>query len=59
MPSIEIDKSIPYEEAKRMAGALMAQNPLVSSVRILIDKDTHQMRIEYTEFSKKTVDKLL
>jgi hypothetical protein len=42
-----------------MAGALMAQNPLVSSVRILIDKGTHQMRIEYTEFSKKTIDKFI
>lgn len=59
MPSIEIDKTIPYAEVKKMAGALMAQNPLVSSVRILIDKDTHQMRIEYTEFSKKTIDKLI
>jgi hypothetical protein len=58
MPSIEIDKSVPYTEAKKMAGALMAQNPLVSSVRILIDKDTHQMRIDYTEFPKETVDKL-
>lgn len=59
MPSIEIDKSISYAEAKKMAGALMAQNPLVSGVRILIDKDTHQMRIDYTEFSKKTIDKLI
>jgi hypothetical protein len=58
MPSIEIDKSIPYTEAKKMAGALMIQNPFVSSVRILIDKDTQQMRIDYTEFPKKTVDKL-
>ena len=57
MPSIEIDKSISYAEAKKMAGALMAQNPLVSGVRILVDKDTHQMWIEYTEFPKKTIDK--
>lgn len=59
MPSIKVDKPIPYAEAKKIAGALMAQNPLVSSVRILIDKDTHQIRINYTEFPKETVDKLL
>ena len=58
MPSIAIDKAIPYADVKKMAGALMAQNPLVSGVRVLIDKDTRAMRIEYTEFSKKTIDKL-
>lgn len=58
MPSIKIDKSISYAEVKKIAGAFMARNPLVSGVRILIDKDTNEMQIDYTEFSKKTIDKV-
>ena len=58
MPKIEIGQGIPYLEVKKMAGALMEQNPQVSSVRILIEKDTLKMWIEYTEFSKKVLDKM-
>ena len=57
MKKIEVDKSISYSEAKKMAGELMTQNPLVSSVRLLVEKDSFKMCIEYTEFSKKIVDK--
>ena len=58
MPKIKIDKAIPYAEVKQMAGSLMAKNPLISSVRVLVERDTHQMWIEYQEFSQKTVDKI-
>ena len=57
MKKIEISKGVSYSEAKKMAGELIIQNPLVSSVRLLVEKDSFKMCIEYTEFSKKTVDK--
>jgi hypothetical protein len=57
MARIEIGKGIPYSEVKKMAGELMIQNPLVSSVRVIVEKDTLKMCIEYTEFPKKVLDK--
>ena len=57
MPRIEISQGIPYLEVKKMAGSLMAQNPQVSSVRVLVERDTFKMWIEYTEFPQKVVDK--
>lgn len=58
MPRIEIGQNISYPEVKKMAGELMIQNPLVSSVRVIVEKDTFKMCIEYTEFPKKMLDKL-
>ena len=58
MKRIEVADNIPYSEVKKMAGALMAQNPLISSVRVLIEKENHRKWIEYTEFSQKTLDKI-
>ena len=58
MPRIEIGQNISYLEVKKMAGELMIQNPLVSSVRVIVEKDTFKMCIEYTEFPKKMLDKL-
>ena len=57
MARIEIGKGISYSEVKKMAGELMIQNPLVSSVRVIVEKDTLKMCIEYTEFPKKVLDK--
>ena len=57
MPKIEIGQNISYSEVKKMAGELMIQNPLVSSVRVTVKKDTLKMYIEYTEFPKKMLDK--
>ena len=57
MPRIEIGQNISYPEVKKMAGELMIQNPLVSSVRVIVEKDTFKMCIEYTEFPKKMLDK--
>ena len=57
MKRIEIDKSVSYSEVKKTAGDLMIQHPLLSSVRALVEKDSFKMCIEYTEFSKKTIDK--
>lgn len=58
MARIEISKGIPYLEVKKMAGELMIQNSFVSSVRVIVEKDTLKMCIEYTEFPKKVLDKL-
>ena len=58
MPKIEIGQNISYPEVKKMAGELMIQNPLVSSVRVIVEKGTLKMCIEYTEFPKKMLDKL-
>ena len=58
MPKIEIGQNIPYLEVKKMAGELMIQNPLVSSVRVIVEKDTLKMCIEYTEFPQRMLDKL-
>ena len=57
MPKIEIGQSISYSEVKKMAGELMIQNPLVSSVRVTVEEDILKMCIEYTEFPKKVLDK--
>jgi hypothetical protein len=56
MLRIEIGQNISYPEVKKMAGELMIQNPLVSSVRVIVEKDTLKMWIEYTEFPKKVLD---
>ena len=59
MPRIELDKGISYFEAKKMAGSFMANALTVNSVRIVVEKETHKMYIEYTEFSQKTIDRLV
>ena len=48
-----------YLEAKRYAGERMTQDPRISSVRIKVKKDTHQIIIECQLFPQKTVDKLV
>ena len=58
MRRIKIDSSIPYGEVKIMAGNLMMQNPKISSVRVIVEKETFTKWIEYTEFSEKVLDKI-
>lgn len=58
MKRIKIDSSIPYNEVKIMAGNLMMQNPKISSVRVIVEKETSTKWIEYTEFSEKVLDKI-
>lgn len=58
MKRIKIDSSIPYGEVKIMAGNLMIQNPKISSVRVIVEKETFTKWIEYTEFSEKVLDKI-
>jgi len=58
MKRIKIDSSIPYGEVKIMAGNLMMQNPKISSVRVIVEKETFTKWIEYTEFSEKVLDKI-
>ena len=58
MKRIELDKGTTYHQAKLNAATLMLHDLTVSSVRVVIEKDTHKMWIEYTEFPQKVVDKL-
>ena len=48
-----------YLEAKHYAGERMAQDPRISSVRIKVNKETHQITIECQLFPQKTIDKLI
>jgi hypothetical protein len=58
MKRIELDKGTTYRQAKLNAAALMLHDDSVSSVRVVVEKDTNKMWIEYTEFPQKVVDKL-
>ena len=58
MKRIELGKGTTYHQAKLNAAALMLHDDSVSSVRVIVEKDTHKMWIEYTEFPQKVVDKL-
>jgi hypothetical protein len=59
MKRIELPIGTTYRQAKVNAGALIAHDDTVNSVRVIVEKDTHKMWIEYTEFPQKTVDKLI
>ena len=58
MKRIELEHGTTYQVAKLNAATLMLHDPSVSSVRVVVEKDTHKMWIEYTEFPQKVVDKL-
>ena len=58
MKRIELPLGTTYARAKREASLYLAENLYVNSVRVVVEKDTHKMWIEYTEFPKKVVDKL-
>ena len=59
MKRIELEQGTTYQVAKLNAATLMLHDPTVSSVRVLVEKDTHKIWIEYTEFPQKVVDKLI
>ena len=59
MKRIELEQGTTYQVAKLNAATLMLHDPIVSSVRVLVEKDTHKIWIEYTEFPQKVVDKLI
>lgn len=59
MKRIELDKGTTYQQAKANAAVLMLYDDKVNSVRVVIEKETHKIWIEFTEFPQKTVDKLL
>ena len=59
MKRIELEQGTTYRVAKLNAATLMLHDPSISSVRVVIEKDTHKMWIEYTEFPQKVVDKLI
>lgn len=59
MKRIKLDKGTTYRQAKLNAATLMLHDDTVSSVRVVVEKETNQMWIEFTEFPKETVDKLL
>lgn len=58
MKRIELDKGTTYLQAKLNAATLMLHDDSVNSVRVIVEKDTHRMWVEYTEFPQKVVDKL-
>lgn len=58
MKRIELDKGTTYHQAKLNAATLMLHDDSVSSVRVIVEKDTCRMWIEFTEFPQKAVDKL-
>ena len=58
MKRIELEQGTTYQVAKLNAATLMLHDPSVNSVRVVVEKDTHKMWIEYTEFPQKVVDKL-
>ena len=57
MKRIELEQGTTYQVAKLNAATLMLHDLSVSSVRVVVEKDTHKMWIEYTEFPQKVVDK--
>jgi hypothetical protein len=59
MKRIELEKGTTYREAKLHAVALMLHDNKVNSVRVVVEKETNKIWIEFTEFPQKTVDKLL
>ena len=58
MKRIELEQGTTYKVAKLNAATLMLHDLTVSSVHVVVEKDTHKMWIEYTEFPQKIVDKL-
>jgi hypothetical protein len=48
-----------WKQARHTAGKIIAENPHINSVRIVVEKETNRMRIEFTVFPQKTVDKLV
>jgi hypothetical protein len=58
MKRIELDKGTTYYQAKLNAAALMLHNDKVNSVRVVIEKETNRMWIEFTEFPQKVIDKI-
>ena len=59
MKRIELEQGTTYRQAKLNAATLMLHDDRVSSVRVIVEKETHRMWIEFTEFPQKTIDKLL
>ena len=61
MERIEMPEGVTYLQAKRYAGNIMSTNPSVSSVRVLIAKETKsspvKFIIETTTFPKNVVNK--
>ena len=59
MKRIELPIGTTYRQAKLNAATLMLHDDKVNSVRVIVQKDTYKMWIEYTEFPQKAVDKLI
>ena len=58
MERIEVPEGTKYRNLKQKAGMLMMCDTSISSVRIVVQKDTHKMWLEITRFPQKVVDKL-
>jgi hypothetical protein len=59
MERVALPKGTSYHQAKVYAGVMMTNDPSINSVRVVVEKDTNKMWIEFTEFPPTTVDKLM
>lgn len=59
MKRIELDKGTTYRQAKLNAATLMLHDDNVNSVRVVVEKETHKIFIEYNEFPQNVVKKLV
>ena len=59
MKRIELDKGTTYRQAKLNAATLMLHDDSVNSVRVVVEKETHKIFIEYNEFPQNVVKKLV
>lgn len=58
MERIEVPEGTTYRNLKLKAGMLMTCDPSISSVRILVQKETNKICIEIKRFPQETIDKL-
>lgn len=58
MERIEVPMGRSYQDVKRDAGMMMISDLSISSVRVLVQKETHKMWIEVTRFPQKAINKL-
>lgn len=58
MERIEAPMGRSYQEVKKEAGTMMANDLSISSIRVIVRKDLQKMWIEITRFPKNVVDKL-
>ena len=54
MERIEVPDGTTYRNLKQKAGMLMICDPSISSVRVLVEKETNKMWVEITRFPQNS-----